>query len=349
MSEILSNFETDLDSDEVFKEMKQDENSLPAEILSESRIFVEPKEEQLNERLTELLKNLPQEAETKFIVSRLADKNLSGQFRIPCNHNEDCDAIYWNGDSEPSELYAQVRKLHGGGLYRFRTHANGGFVKNGTWTQIIADGAELSEKEKVLETLKVKEVETAKAEVVQSQFEPKQQNNEDSFNTFLMQFERLEQFKKAIAPPAPPPMEQQTAPAVTKESIKMALIEKAMNEPELVSMAIKSVFDIAPDVAAESEEKSTVIEIIKYVAAHPNESKTVLDTVLGSFGGLFSPLASLVMPKPPTPTVDLNTFRQPRNEQPTVSPPEKPTTPKETPKVEPIKIESVIPFIELGE
>jgi hypothetical protein len=113
----------------------------------------------------------------------------------------------------------------------------------------------------------------------------------------------------------------------------MALIEKAMNEPELVSMAIRSVFDIPPEMAAEAEEKSTVIEIIKYIAAHPGESKTVLDTILGSAAGVFAPLASLVMPKTPPPqTMDINAFRQPRNEQPPVSPPEMPATPPQTPK-----------------
>lgn len=346
MSEILAEFESDLIHNESFEEIEREKNVIPAEILSESRVLIEPKEEQLNERLTELLKNLPQEAETKFIVTRLADKNLAGQFRIPCNHNEECDAIYWNGDNEPSELYAQVRKLHGGGLYRFRTHANGGFVKNGTWTQIIADG-EISEKEKVLESLKTK-TEAVKAEVVQPQFVPQQQNVDDSFERFLMQFERLEKFKQVIAPPTPPPMEQ-TAPTVNKETIKMALIEKAMNEPELVSMAIRSVFDIPADVAAEAEEKNTVIEIIKYVAAHPNEAKTVLDVGLGSLGNIFSPFASLLAPKAPPQPVTLDSFRQPRNDSQPVSPPKTPPQPTQPPKIEALQVDEVIPHIELGE
>lgn len=344
MSEIIGDFESGFDE---VAQIESDKAALPAEILSESRFFVEPKEEQLNERLTELLKNLPQEAETKFIVTRLADKNLSGQFRIPCNHNEECDAIYWNGDSEPSELYAQVRKIHGGGLYRFRTHANGAFVKNGTWTQIISDG-ELSEKEKVLESLKIKEVEPIKAEVVQPNFAPQpQQSNDDSFEKFLNQFERLEQFKRAIAPPSPPPAEA-PAPTVNRETIKMALIEKAMNEPELVSMAIRSVFDIPPEMA-EAEEKSTVIEIFKYIAAHPGESKTVLDTILGSAAGVIAPLASFMIPKPPAQEINLNTFNQPRTEQPPVSIPLTQPQPPQTAEFEPFVIEDTLPFIEIGE
>lgn len=347
MSEILAEFETDLISNENFEEIRQDKNAIPAEILSESRVLLEPKEEQLNEKLTELLKNLPQEAETKFIVTRLADKNLSGQFRILCNHNEECDAIYWNGDSEPSELYAQVRKLHGGGLYRFRTHANGGFVKNGTWTQIISDGSELSEKEKVLELLKNNSAEPVKVEVNQPQFVPQQTTNQDSFEQFLMQFERLEQFKKAIAPQNPPPIEQTAAPNVTKESIKLTIVEKCLDEPELLKMAVRSVFDVPAEIAEAETEKNTVVEVIKYVAAHPSESKAVLDTVLGSVSGLIAPFASLIMPKPQPMNLDINAFRIPQNEQPIVSPPETPTTPPQSVKIEPLKVEEVVPHIKL--
>lgn len=324
----------------------EDEQIKEGEILGETKTEIITNEDEKTKELSgisALLANLDTETDVSIIVTRLNDRQYKNQFRLPCGVDSQLEVLSWDGEAYPDSHYEYIQKKYGGGHYRFQLRYDGGFKQ--AWKVVLSDPFELSEKERLIKADEVKN-EPVKVQIAQPQFSPPT-NNDESFDKMLNHFERLEQFKRAIAPPSPPPSDAPPQ-TINKESIKLTLVEKCMDEPELLKMAIRSVFDIPPDDVPNEEEKNTIIELIKYVAANPGESKTVLDTILGSVGSVFAPLASLVLPKPPQP-IDLNAFRQPRNESPPVPPPQNEPQPTQTAQFEPFVIEDTLPFIELGE
>ena len=336
-------FENDSNSED-FEPEESDKNAIDAEILREEKYKpeVKPDAEEFHlDEFSQFLDNLPNDAEASFIVSRLPDRNLKGEFRQPCNVQKRIDVFYWNGETTPDEFYNQITEKHGGGKYNFQIREGKGFGK--AWTQVLADPPFLTEVEKALKEETKNEEQKRNSDSSQHFVSnPQAQNSKSPIKDFLEQAREFKELNEIFSPAAQTPL---PAPAdegnrITKESIKMALIEKSLDQPELLAMALRSVFDVPPEDKGEIEDKGLIIETIKYVAAHPNDAKTVLDTVLSSLSSILSPLASAIMPKQPVSTItpnlpmSLNSIRANPNNAQAASAPKNEPQPAQTAKNE---------------
>lgn len=315
------------DDDVEFPNETGDETAIEAEEILPSKPFSEilQPDEPIDSRLSDFFSTLPQNNGTRFIVARLPDRSMSGKFRLPCDEEEDCESVYWKGETEPSELYAKIRNMNGGGVYRIRTHGNTGFVKGGTWTVTLGDPSKKSDKEKLIDekNAKAKTDEQPRRDENSQVFVSKPQPEvtaKTAIKDFLEQAKEFKELQELFAPPPAAQTEQpaQTAAAqITKESIKMALIEKSLAQPELLEMALKSVFDI-PINEAEEKPQGFWETIAQTFAANPTLQNKLGDVISGTVEGVSGLVGNLIMPNTPPAIpnlpISLNSIRAPRND-----------------------------------
>lgn len=271
------------------------------------------------------LEGLPKNEDVTIIVTRLADKNLSGEFRITCNAHQKVDTIYWNGETEPDELYSQFTKKHGGGRYSFQIRRGKGFDR--AWTQILGDPAEPSEKEKTILAAKAKMTEHDRTPE-HSQLFAQPQTAVKPIDELIEQFEKMNRLREAITPPAQPqPQTISAEPTAARRSIKdemlLSLTEQAKESPELRQLIIGALFDRQN----ESTEKTGFdwSTAMNWIFENPEQSFGVLSGLAGSLFSAF---------RPPTPPQTVN---YPPVNFPPVTPPVIPTyqPPQQTPSATP--------------
>lgn len=276
-----------------------------AEIVSETpltKVKTAEKEEEPDD-FTKFLLTLPEDSNPAIIITRQPDRNYAGQFRIACESQEHTGTLNWNNYTDPSEIYNDIAKKFGGGRYSIQVKDGQRFEKHRTWTTTIGDPVQMSEKEKTLLELKTKNeeqprnVESSPVFANAPQAEPEKKN---FLREAMEQIKDLKEFQNLLAPPTQPASDPTAQPIITKETIKMALIEKALNNENLVEKAIEAVFDIAPE--AEEKSSNTIIEVIRFAASHQTEAKAVLDMAFSGVGVLLSNL----MPKPPPVNIPTN-------------------------------------------
>lgn len=273
-----------------------------AEIISETKrepVKNAVKDSEIDD-FTLFLSTLPEDCNPTIIIKRQPDRNYAGQFRTSCETQENTGTLNWNNYTDASQIYDDIAKQFGGGRYTIQIKDGQRFEKNRTWTDSIGDPVGLSEKEKTSLNLKTKADEQPRnIESSQVFANPQPEPEKKNFLREAMEeMKALKEFQDFISPPRP---DVTTATGsepqpITKETIKMALIEKALNNPDLVEKAIEAVFDIPPD--SPDAQQGTLIEVIKFAASHQTETKALLDIALSSVGTLFSSL----LPKPP-PTI----------------------------------------------
>ncbi len=349
---------------EEFPDIENDLEVKEAEIISETRIKPEDLNEVYTDEFSQFLDNLPADADASFLISRLPDRNLKGEFRTPCNVLKHVETIYWNGETKPEEIYAQITAKHGGGKYMFQIRQGKGFGKS--WTQVLADPPHLTEIEKALRTDKeeTKSEEQARNNAASQVFANLQRPTEptDAFagmRQFMTVFQEIEAFKQAIKPPEPTVSEPAPAqPEITADTIKLKVIEKAIENPELLQMAVMSVFKIPAEVkdSVEGEQGNFLVETFKFAFSHPNETKAVIETVVSGFGSFFAPIISRFSAPPaqppPTANFGLDSFRMPRNEPPAAPMAETQPQPQQSPAApvfepQPQPESAKIPFVAL--
>ncbi len=122
-----------------------------------------------------------------------------------------------------------------------------------------------------------------------------------------------------------------------------------------------SVFDITPEVKESAEDKNTLVEFFKYAALHPGETKSIIDTVVGSIGSVAAPIISRFMPNAAPPqqpaqtgasNFSLDSLRMLRGEQPPAQTTKTQPQPTQTTKTQAsqsakVSLKSDIPFIAL--
>lgn len=343
---------------EEFEENLEDETIQEAVIISETKTNFAQKEEVEPDEFSQFLSQLPTDSEIKFIVTRLADRNLSGQFRLPCLSDQHTDNLYWTGETDPSDIYSQITKKHGGGRYRIQIRGREGFAKNATWTITLSDPVELSDRENLIKNEKAKADEQERKNDTSQMFANPipQTSPKSALKEFLEQAQEFKQLQELLAPqPAPQPqiIQQPAAPVtaapVTKESIKLTLIQEAVKEPELLKMALRSVFEIQEPITPE-DKPSWFENLALSFASNPEiqeKALVIIGQVAAPLIGLLTPKVPPVIaeasPQPPMPQFDLSQFKQPRNEEPAA-----PIQETQSDATEQAKADD-LPFIELEE
>ncbi|MGI8642395.1 MAG: hypothetical protein ACR2MG_20900 [Pyrinomonadaceae bacterium] len=302
-----------------------------AEVIKETRRV--EKTDDAQDTFSKFLESLPEDSSPTIIITRQPDRNSGMQFRTPCEGQEQTGTLSWNNYTDASEIHADIAKRFGGGRYTIKIKDGQRLEKNRTWTTNISDPPFLSEKEKAALELKTKSEEQLRNNETSQVFANPQVAPTEQKNPLLEAIEQLKylkEFQNLVSPPETPtaaqPAAQPLQPAITKETIKMAIIEKALNNEALLEKAIEAVFDIPPETA--ETQSNTVVEVIKFAASHQSETKALLDMAFSSVGAI---IANLI-PKPPpvinqNAPVGLQRFkRPPGNAKPAPAPETPPQT-----------------------
>ncbi len=316
-----------------------------AEIIKETR-RVEPAETEKDD-FTKFLESLPMDSNPTIVIVRQPDRNFAGQFRTPCDSQQHGSSLNWNNYTDANDIYADIAKQFGGGRYTIQIKDGQRFEKNRTWTTNISDPPFLSEREKAANELKTKSEEQLRNNETSQVFANPQAAPTEQKNPLLEAIEQLKylkEFQNLVLPPETPtaaqPAAQPLQPAITKETIKMAIIEKALNNEALLEKAIEAVFDIPPETA--ETQSNTVVEVIKFAASHQSETKALLDMAFSSVGAIISNL----IPKPPpvinqNAPVGLQRFKRPPDN---AKPAPMPETPPQTEHAPPEAMRQIEPF-----
>ncbi len=279
-----------------------------AEITSETRTAQTKFDDDAGEDfLTQFLASFPDTSNISFVVTRQPDKHLAGNFQIPCDGQSYTDTIYWTDESEPSDLYDEITRKHGGGRYTIQARTGAkGFQKNKSWTINLADPPQPSERLKTLLTVKTKTAEEQQqqqpAQNPVPQPDASHQPPKSAIKQALEELEDFQKLQKIFTPPAlttaPPPIAAppQVEP-VTTDSVKWRVLDKALNFEPLVEKALNGVLELPPE-TVDAGSGSVVIDTVKFVWAHPEETKTVLDMALSSLSSVAAKLFSPSQPKP---------------------------------------------------
>lgn len=357
----------DDENSEHFHNPETDKTAQDAEVISETRYVKAEREETGNEYLSDFLAGLPSQADTKFIVARLPDNNLTGKFRLRCDQEEQCDPVYWNGCTEPSPIYTQIRKINGGGVYRIRTHNKTGFVKNGTWVETLSDPPEESAKEKILREREETRQSANQPTPAINQPEHAQQTAQPTYDRKQLLADIIEEKKleaelgALFAPPqTQTTVSVQNRPKTEKEEqatflmdlyketqesdLKKKLLNKFIgvedkNEPPAAPWYERAV-DRVIDAVSASEQLQTqgmaliggVVQVVSAIAVNKLTSPPATPPATGA-------------PAPPAaPPPDLDALQQPRNDAPAAPPPEN-APQAQTPRL--IPVDDFIPTIKL--
>ncbi len=322
----------DTDKNEDFHDDDTDKDAIDGEILSEIKVKPGEAEEFYLDEFAQFLNNLPTDTEASFIVSRLPDRNLKGEFRLPCNTLKRIDVFYWNGETSPDEFYNQITEKHGGGKYNFQIREGKGFGK--AWTQILADPPFLTEIEKAFKTEKEETKPSEQPRNVESSQvfanQPKPENKTDGMREMMNFFKEMKEFEKAIAPLQPEQIPQSNRDKITQESIQMRIVESSLGDPEILKMAVRSVFNIAPE---EADEKPAGFweSVTQAFVSNPTLQNKLGDMISSVFsassslvGNLLTPTQPPIIPNAP---FGLDSIRRPRNDaQPEPQPKNEPQT-----------------------
>ncbi|HEX8636511.1 MAG TPA: hypothetical protein VF692_00500, partial [Pyrinomonadaceae bacterium] len=249
-----------------------------------------PSPENPKDDLAIFLENLPSTTTVTFLIKRLADKNLAGQFRIPCSITGFTDSIYWSGETLPDEMYQQVANRHGGGKYSFQSRI--GSKTGRAWEVVISDPPQMSERERTLKG----EREQSEPERTKVSSQPSVQEKPVSFvDDALGVAEKYHALQRAFAPPV-----QQAAPAPAADpspkennsdnELRLELAKDAKLDPELKRILISSVFGVPLKEETEEEKPITVGGALIY--AFENQDK-----VANLVSLLVSTVTTLVLPK----------------------------------------------------
>lgn len=310
------------DENEDFHGEYTDKNAIEAEILAEVKTKPNETEEFYSDEFALFLSSLPNDTEASFIVSRLPDRNLKGEFRLPCNVHRRIDVFYWNGESSPDDFYNQITEKHGGGKYNFQIREGKGFGR--AWTQVLSDPPFLTEIEKALKSEKeeTKQSEQPRNSESSQNFvsnAPPPMTAKTAIKDFLEQAKEFKELSQLFAPPQvqPETAAQPTVAQATKESIKMLLIEKSLGNERLLEKALESVFNIAP---AERDEEPQGFwgTIAQAFAANPVLQDKLGDVISGTVEGASGLISGLIMPRQPPAIpnlpINLNSIRAPKND-----------------------------------
>ena len=308
------------------------------ETLNKPAIEIESPEAELT-GIAALLSNLKTDSDVSILITRLKDGLHKNQFRQPCEESGKVDTVAWDGEPYPDALYTYIRKTYGGGRYRFQLRYNGGFKES--WTDTLLDPAELSDKEKLERKQKTNADEQPRT-VESSQLfaNPKPpEEKKDALQELIDQADKFNQLRAILSPSpgeAPPPPAVLPAandePRITKDTIKMLLIEKALDRPNLLEKAVESVFDI--------ESKETRYPgFWESIAQSFATNDQVQSMLINGLSAVAAPIAGLVMtkfmPPPQTTTVAAPPIlRSPQINTPQQQPPA-PQTTAEMPMTEP--------------
>jgi hypothetical protein len=271
------------DIDEEFSDKEEEKPDVEAE---KDVIFGEVVEDRATEPYLQFLEAIPRDEDVTIVVSRYADKNLGGQFRVPCNIFGVKLSLYWSGENNPEELYQQVQREIGGGRYLFQIRNKGKGWNGKSWTAIVHDAPDPSKLELTLQRQKTNNDEhrrnrnTSQSFVNQQPIEPPRNSMDD----LLENIEKIELLRELLAP------KQETAPAAnpsTAESsfedrIIMKVLERTTDNPKLEEKVVNAVFGI---VEKKENKQEGFIDLAKHALSNPEQVKGLFDMVVGSLGG----------------------------------------------------------------
>lgn len=287
-------------TDETDKPDESDEKIKDAEILSETKfdkpVDAEELEEFISDDFSQFLLNLPSDTEASFVVSRLPDRNLKGEFRQACNVFQKKTVIYWNGETAPDEIYSQVVEQFGGGKYMFQIRQNQRLGK--AWTEVLGDPPHLTEIEKALiaEKQQTHQLEQAKTFTPNQDFTANPSNEKQSNNSIKDLIGQIKDVKELQEILNPPP--QTAAPATnsnadikpqTKAEIALEFYSRAVDDNAKTKI-INSIFGTASSEVLETEEKGFIAETFEYVVHNPSNTITAIQTIFGGLASIFAPL-----------------------------------------------------------
>jgi hypothetical protein len=281
-------------------------------------------EEILQDDFQDFLENLPNDAEASFIIQRLPDRNLKGEFRQPCNVQKHIDTIYYNGESKPEEIYNQITEKFGGGKYHFQVRQGKYFGKG--WTKNLSDPPFLTQIEKELKQISAADHAGEQTANLQNppNPQPSTQTGEtlDETDKMILFFEKHKKLNELLSPKSEqlqPVMQPAPAPnANVRENIKLLLIEKALTtgKPDLIEMTIRSAFDIPHDDQTDKPQGFWEIIANAFISNEQIQNKFG-DIIAGTIEGGSLLIGNLMQAKTPaqvqTPNFSLAAFQQPRN------------------------------------
>jgi hypothetical protein len=225
----------------------------------------------VDDEFSAFLSSLPTDEVVTIVVWRLSDRNYTGQFRLPCEDSGHQDTIYWKAPKTSEEIYADIQKKHGGGLYQFKIRQGRGFAKGKVWNQLIRDPAEPSVAEKALmDALKPKTDEQVRnnqsSQVFANEKSPKPQSKMRELLNELKEFEELKNF---FAPEAAPAPVVQNSPVPADDQIKLSVFKLAEGNPELSKQAFEFAFG--------KEESYWLKDLGMYAFQNPDQTEALLN------------------------------------------------------------------------
>ncbi len=292
--------------DEEFPEKDDIETTIDGEFTEEKRPANFIVSDETTEHLTgiaALLANVKTEKEASLIIKRLADQQYKGQFRVPCTMDKTVETIRWNGEPYPGEHYEYVQRTYGGGFYRFQLQYGGGFKE--AWVETLDDLPTLSEKE-----LLIKKEEATKEREQPRTVESSQpfvqsgpENKMDGMREFMRVFKEMKEFENAMSSKnEKEPEHQASEPPITKESIQMEIVRGINDDPEILKMAVRSIFGIK-----DAQEKPPGFfaqvgnAIGSAIVSNPRIIEKVVDTAATAVSVVAETGKSFFVPKPTRP------------------------------------------------
>lgn len=261
---------------------------------------------------SEFVNSIPNNEAAVIVVSRFADRNLRGQFRVPCDAFGRTGIYTWEDDME--DIIRQIQSGPGGGHYQLQLRieagpgqtGRGGF-RGSPCRMIIHDPATPSEAER----LRAKDAEP-KSEAVRSE-QPAPAAvvappPVEKARTLAEQISDMKEIFEIMSPVFAPPVPVQAAPAHVPlkeqiaEQVLQSIVTSANNGDGDAKRMISRIAENAlglnqpePEPAAE-----TIGGAVAGIISDPSKLKAWGDTAKELIGD-FGPMLMAALPKPPAP------------------------------------------------
>lgn len=285
---IDAEFQEEISEPEIEKiDAKNDREVIHGEVVEENK---------RTELYLQFLESIPKDEDVTIVVNRYADKNLAGQFRVPCSVFGVKLSLYWSGENNPEELYPEVQKEIGGGRYLFQIREKGRGFSGKSWTAIVHDAPEPSKLELTLTAGRKAKNDEHKRNNESSQpfviSQPSEPHN--SIDDLLENIEKIERLRSILAPPTDAPViNPATAESSFEDRIIMKVLERTTDNPRLEEKVVNAVFGI---VEKKENKQEGFIDLAKHALSNPEQVKGFVGMIADSFGGIIGALMTQKKP-----------------------------------------------------
>lgn len=234
--------------------------------------------------LEQFFANLPNEGEAVTIVVHRKQDPKNSNFRIPCTSPRIhvCNMLWTSDDGGPDEFHEAIARQEGGGYYDFQPRGRARFGGGRPWVKLIADPAQLSERERTGLAAKGGEQQRNAEERPPSQTTPAAPV--DAFTEMKKRLTEAKEIQQLLAPATPA-----VAPGMTMsadEQIKLKIYETALHgRPELTDKMLDYAFNLFPS-EKEKEKATNIWDVIETAFRDPQGTIQMLGGVMQIGSGL---------------------------------------------------------------